>query len=119
MPETLCAICQSPLGNESELVSCPECQAPYHAECWQENGGCAVYGCSQVPPTEHRQNIEIPVSYWGREKKPCPVCGTEILAAALRCRNCGTTFESALPPRQWSPQAVMSSRRLSNRSDRR
>ncbi len=93
----ICAICLSPVESGDEKAACPACNAVYHAECWNENGGCAVYGCAQVPVVEKRQAIEIPVSYWGRENKKCPNCGREILAAAVRCRHCGATFESAKP----------------------
>jgi predicted RNA-binding Zn-ribbon protein involved in translation (DUF1610 family) len=79
------------------VVTCPECHAPYHAECWEENGGCAIYGCKLVPKVDMRGGMEIPASFWGREHKPCPACGTEILAAAVRCRHCGATFSSAQP----------------------
>jgi hypothetical protein len=92
-----CAICLSPIGPEDEKAVCPACQAVYHADCWKENGGCAVYGCAQVPVVEKRQALEIPVSYWGQENKKCPGCGNEILAAAVRCRHCGAVFESARP----------------------
>jgi hypothetical protein len=94
-PGPVCAICQSPLGAGEPQTKCPACAAPYHADCWQENGGCAVYGCAEVPPTEGRAALEIPAAYWGQERKPCPLCGQEILAAALRCRHCGATFHSA------------------------
>jgi len=93
----VCAICLSAIGAGDTKTVCPACQAEYHADCWQENGGCAVYGCSQVPAVEHRRAIEIPVSYWGQENKKCPKCGQEILAAAVRCRHCGAVFESARP----------------------
>ena len=93
----LCAICQSPLGEDEELVACPQCDAPYHAECWQENGGCAIYGCSQVPAIEQRSALSIPASFWGKENKTCPKCNASILAAAVRCRHCGATFASAQP----------------------
>jgi hypothetical protein len=93
----LCAICQSPLGEDEPSVSCPVCQAPYHADCWEENGGCAVYGCSAAPRIEPRSSLDIPPAYWGRENKSCPRCNQEILAAAVRCRHCGATFESAQP----------------------
>jgi len=94
----ICAICQTPIVSaEGETQSCPECHTLYHRDCWEENRGCAVYGCSQVPETEHHQSIEIPVSYWGQEYKPCPNCGQQILAAAIRCRHCGTTFTTARP----------------------
>jgi hypothetical protein len=93
----LCSICQSPLSPEEEKVACPDCQAEYHADCWNENKGCAVYGCAQVPATEGRSAIEVPVAYWGQEHKACPACQKEILAAAVRCRHCGTIFQSARP----------------------
>jgi RING finger family protein len=93
----LCAFCQTQLAAGEPREACPDCRAEYHVECWQENGGCAVYGCSKVPAVEPRGSLEIPVSYWGQENKPCPSCGREILAAAVRCRHCGATFTSAQP----------------------
>ncbi len=94
---TLCSICQTAIAAGEAKVACPECHAEYHEDCWRENGGCAVYGCSKVPATEKRAAVEIPVSYWGQENKTCPVCKTVILAAAVRCRICGSTFVSARP----------------------
>lgn len=94
---TVCAICQTAIQPEETRAACPECTAQYHAECWQENGGCAVYGCAQVPVTEPRDALEISASYWGQENKPCPSCSREILAAARRCRYCGATFSSSQP----------------------
>ena len=93
----VCAFCLSPIGTAGAVTACPACRASYHDDCWRENGGCAVYGCSEVPTVEPRKSIEIPVSYWGQENKPCPACGKEILAAAVRCRFCGATFSSAQP----------------------
>lgn len=92
-----CVICQCPLRRGEQLVRCPSCGSVYHADCWEDNRGCGVYGCPAVPETEHREAIETPVSYWGQERKPCPSCNAEILAAATRCRHCGATFESARP----------------------
>lgn len=95
--DPLCAICQSRLAPLEEQAHCPECRSAYHADCWQDNGGCAVYGCAQVPATEGRAALEIPAAYWGQENKPCPSCGQQILAAAVRCRHCGATFSSSRP----------------------
>ena len=94
---SVCPICLSAISASDTKTSCPSCSTEYHAECWTENGGCAVYGCSQAPVVESRRSIEIPMSYWGQENKNCPKCGQQILAAAVRCRHCGTTFESARP----------------------
>jgi ubiquitin-protein ligase len=94
---SVCSICQSPVQAQEPTSNCPACQTRYHADCWQENGGCAVYGCTEVPKVEQRRAIEIPMAYWGQEEKPCPGCGRKILAAAVRCRHCGATFASARP----------------------
>jgi hypothetical protein len=93
----VCAICLTSIAAADTKTACPECHAEYHADCWQENGGCAVYGCPQVPAVEKRQALEIPISYWGQENKQCPKCQQVILAAAVRCRHCGATFDSARP----------------------
>jgi hypothetical protein len=43
-----CAICQSSIYPTEETHPCPKCGLIFHAECWQENFGCASYGCEQV-----------------------------------------------------------------------
>jgi RING finger family protein len=93
----VCGICFTPLQSGESVAACPSCQAHYHQDCWEENGGCGAYGCAQAPAVEQRRAIEIPVSFWGQEHKPCPACGHQILAAAVRCRHCGATFASARP----------------------
>ncbi|MBN1673661.1 MAG: hypothetical protein JXR37_21620 [Kiritimatiellae bacterium] len=93
----LCAICQTAIAPGEETAKCPECGTAYHADCWADNHGCAVYGCPKVPPTEGRSEVEIAASYWGQEHKKCPSCGAQIIASAVRCRNCGATFGSARP----------------------
>ncbi|WP_395741997.1 RING finger protein [Prosthecobacter sp.] len=92
-----CTICLTSIDHDGEPVACPTCQAPYHLECWTDNRGCGVYGCQSAPQVELRTALEIPVSYWGQENKPCPGCGRSIAAAAVRCRHCGVTFSSAQP----------------------
>jgi hypothetical protein len=95
--DALCPFCQTGINGAQRVTRCPECHATYHAECWDCNGGCATYGCARVPPTDKLRSVEIPVSYWGQEEKPCPKCARTILAAAVRCRHCGATFASARP----------------------
>ena len=41
----ICAYCQAPIVQESAHLLCGVCDMPHHVECWEANGGCAVYGC--------------------------------------------------------------------------
>lgn len=84
-----CAICMSSIDPGEASATCPACHARYHVECWEENGGCAVYGCAEVPKTEGLTALEVPPAFWGREDKDCPLCGAKIMALAVRCRHCG------------------------------
>jgi pSer/pThr/pTyr-binding forkhead associated (FHA) protein len=45
---TLCGVCHGTIQSGEETTRCPACGAVFHVECWTENGGCSVYGCSQV-----------------------------------------------------------------------
>lgn len=96
-PALICTVCLTGLTTEDEACCCPACSAAYHLDCWGENGGCGVYGCSLAPAVEPRGAMEIPVSHWGHEHKSCPSCGSRIAAAAVRCRQCGANFASANP----------------------
>ncbi len=92
----ICGICMTAILPEQPVNPCPSCEAVYHAECWHENGGCAVYGCNMVPPTEGLKPLEIPPAFWGREDKDCPKCGKQIKAMAVRCRHCGALVEAKI-----------------------
>ena len=92
-----CAVCQAHIAAGEPTVTCPDCKVVYHNDCWEYNKGCGMYGCPQAPLTEKLNTLEMPMSYWGREQKNCPACNREIQAAAIRCRHCGATFQSARP----------------------
>lgn len=92
-----CPYCQSSIPPSEAKVRCPACNLEYHSECWEENGGCSAYGCAQSPRVEQRQSVEVAMAHWGQENKRCPRCGREILAAAARCRYCGSALASTAP----------------------
>lgn len=105
----ICAICQTGFEAGEPSVNCPSCAAPFHQECWEENGGCASYGCESMPETVAKENAEAfaPQAYWGKETKTCPACNKEIKVAAKRCRFCGETFSTTDPQ---DPKAFLSSK---------
>jgi hypothetical protein len=48
-----CPFCRDSI-NAQQVQLCPGCGAPHHGECWSQNGGCTVYGCSGAPSEEPR-----------------------------------------------------------------
>jgi hypothetical protein len=60
-------------------------------------GGCGTYGCENAPSLEKDgESAGPPLSAWG-DTKACPACGETIKAIALRCRYCGTNFDTVDP----------------------
>jgi TM2 domain-containing membrane protein YozV len=38
---------------------CTSCGTAHHEECWQENGGCTVFGCASAPSDEPKVNVVV------------------------------------------------------------
>ncbi len=58
MSAAICPYCRVPiLTDESNELLCPVCSTPHHADCFAENGGCTVFGCSAAPPEEPKLRV--------------------------------------------------------------
>src|SRR4051794_6323308 len=44
-----CPYCRFALKEGEGAAWCPTCNASHHADCWTDNGGCAVMGCLSGP----------------------------------------------------------------------
>ena len=54
----VCPYCRGPIEPESEQQKvCAGCGTPHHADCFEENGGCTVFGCSFAPAEEPELSI--------------------------------------------------------------
>jgi hypothetical protein len=54
----LCPYCRGPVEGEPESQKiCEGCGTPHHQDCFQENGGCTVFGCSFAPAEEPELSI--------------------------------------------------------------
>ena len=107
----VCSICQNAMQPGEEACLCPECRSPYHRECWDEVGGCATYGCRQMPQAAKPAEPGPRTEGWG-DDKVCPKCGQVIRSAALKCRYCKARFPSAVPMtseeyREWRQQRAL------------
>ena len=54
----ICPYCRTEVGEaENERKDCPGCATPHHADCFAENGGCTVFGCSHAPTDEAKVTV--------------------------------------------------------------
>jgi hypothetical protein len=54
----VCPYCNAEIDTGSPGVTyCTACGAAHHAECWDENGGCTVFGCAAAPPEEPKVTV--------------------------------------------------------------
>lgn len=44
-----CPYCRFPLKQGAPITECTTCHTVHHAECWEENGGCSITGCTGGP----------------------------------------------------------------------
>src|SRR5262245_53129957 len=58
MSAAVCPYCRTPIvAEENNELLCPGCATPHHADCFAENGGCTVFGCSAAPPEEPKLHL--------------------------------------------------------------
>ena len=78
----VCPYCRTEIGAAAEeRLDCPGCGTPHHPECFAENGGCTVFGCSKAPQDEPK------ISVSGTELSQVPSSGpapAPISAAPVR-----------------------------------
>jgi len=47
-----CPYCRAPFEPDEPVVTCEACSTPHHADCYEENKGCTVFGCAKSPSDE-------------------------------------------------------------------
>ena len=60
-----CPYCNSVFKEDDHIVVCSVCDMPHHFECWQDNQGCATFGCTgliseMIRPDSGAEAVQIP-----------------------------------------------------------
>jgi len=56
----VCPYCRTKIIPEDEPVVCEGCGTSHHADCYTENGGCTIFGCSKAPGDEPKVSVSTP-----------------------------------------------------------
>jgi hypothetical protein len=96
--EKNCSICQTSISPDNEIKICERCKSAFHVECWNENNGCATYGCENTPKIEKKHSEQFQeYTYWGAKTKKCPMCGEPIKVYEIKCPYCKEQFDTTEP----------------------
>ncbi len=56
--EVLCPYCRMAFDEAGPAkIYCTACGVPHHEDCYQENGGCTVFGCSRAPADDPKLQV--------------------------------------------------------------
>jgi TM2 domain-containing membrane protein YozV len=55
----VCPYCRMPFDTEEApaKIFCTACGVPHHEDCYQENGGCTVFGCPCAPADDPKLQV--------------------------------------------------------------
>jgi len=56
----VCPYCRSPILPEENAPACEGCGTRHHSDCYEENCGCTIFGCSKAPPEEPKLTLSAP-----------------------------------------------------------
>ena len=58
MSDPVCPYCRMPFDEVSPpKIFCTACGMPHHEDCYQENGGCTVFGCKCAPADDPKLQV--------------------------------------------------------------
>lgn len=60
MTAEVCPYCRTKIGADDGPMVCEGCGTPHHADCYAENGGCTIFGCSKAPGDEPKVSVSTP-----------------------------------------------------------
>jgi TM2 domain-containing membrane protein YozV len=74
-----CPYCRTAFEAEDAVVVCSGCETKHHGDCFEENGGCTVFGCSQAPAEEAKISVSDQDLVTGAHPQPQPTAHSNSL----------------------------------------
>lgn len=119
-----CPYCLSPIEENAETIRCPICGVLHHAECWQMNGKCSVYGCDgwqawsseitdkiapkiQAEIDMHETGAEPSANTTAQAKPLCIECGAPVNPGQLTCARCRKISRPAILDNCLGPSVII------------
>ena len=103
-----CPVCGKRFNGDDDIVACPDCGAPYHRECFKQQGSCSYDELHADGYIWQAEGAAEP----GERPEPvrCGVCGAENPPGRLYCTNCSTplsndTYRSDIDERNSLPSS--------------
>ena len=56
----ICPYCRTAIAADDSPVVCDGCGTVHHDDCYAENGGCTIFGCSRAPADEPKISVSAP-----------------------------------------------------------
>lgn len=114
-----CPYCLNPILETEEVTTCRVCGTPYHAECIEENGGCALKDCEErvrPEPVEitvdaepktvlvlSKESVEkaTPAAPLRKQSNPCLKCGKQLPLGEIYCEECTPITADDIDSKNW------------------
>ncbi len=96
---TYCPVCCAEIQQDEKTTICPHCSMPHHQDCWNDNHGCATYGCKSsgcLKPSPMSIDVDTYESAptLSQRFSVCPQCQTQLSAGTVFCWKCGADLGS-------------------------
>lgn len=56
----ICPYCRAQIAEDEQSIACEACGTLHHADCYAENCGCTIFGCSKAPADEPKLSVSAP-----------------------------------------------------------
>jgi len=56
----ICPYCRTKIVADDGPIVCEGCGTAHHSDCYAENGGCTIFGCSKAPGDEPKLSVSAP-----------------------------------------------------------